>query len=125
MCQHFKPIVPADWKAKYRGEVYDRYDVRNLIKETKLHQKGQCALNPVHVEVWTNHYCGQFIDDTESDSAKIPSLRIEKFIWGDNRSQYVKELEEQVWVLRRRLKTARARSAKRLQRLKQAKKTGT
>jgi hypothetical protein len=123
MCKHFKPIPPADWTPSYRGEEYNRYDVRTLIKTTKHHQKGQCALNPVHVDVLTNHYCGQFVDDTRSRDDN-PAYRVSTFIWGDYNSRYVNELKEWVAMLKRQLKTTRARSVKRLQRLKQVK-TGT
>ncbi len=118
MCEHFKPIRTADWKPSYSGKEYDRYDVRNLIMQTKLHQKGQCALNPVHVDVMTNHYCGQFIAETRYPPS--PSERLSDFIWGDRVSRRVDTLEDENTTLKRQLKTARMRSLKRLRKLQSA-----
>ena len=113
MCEHFKPIRTADWKPSYNGEEYNRYDVRGLIMKTKLHQKGQCALNPVHVDVMTNHYCGQFIDYRTT----IPSERVSEYIWGDWYSRHYNTQKEEVAALKRQLRKARERSHKRLRKL--------
>jgi hypothetical protein len=114
LCQHFAPIADATWKPGYEGDRYDRYNVRNLIQETRKHVKAWCTLNPKHVEIWSNHTCGQFV----SVQTQQHDRRLEEFIWGDDRYQQVVKLKEQVKKLKAELKTARAISRKRLEQIK-------
>ena len=119
MCQHFKAIVPPGWKATEDWKNYGRYDVLQLIRKTKLHQKGLCALEPVHREVPTNHFCGHYIRIEWG----IWETNLARFIWGSHQIQEIERLESKVEKLKRQLKAARERSHKRLLQL-QSNKSG-
>ncbi len=114
LCQHFEPIKDADWEPRYPGQCYDRYHVRKLIRETRKHVKAWCTLNPEHIEIWSNHTCGQFLSIEHQRHDK----RLSEFIWGDDRHKEIERLQNQVKQLKAELKTARARSRKRLEQLK-------
>ena len=109
MCEHFRGVAPTDWKPSYDGEEYDRYNLRSLIREKQLHQTGRCHLNPTPYAVLTNHECSHF------DPIPYAVESLQTFIWGSHDSR----LGEQVKDLKRQLKEARAKSAKRMQRIKE------
>lgn len=114
MCIHFKAgKVPPDWKPKYDRDEYNRYDMREAIRKTQVHQRGQCCFNPIAVEVFTNHTCGHFTPLEHF----VPSLQ--DFIWGDWTRRQLEDLREKVPKLTHQLKAARKISQNRLKRIQE------
>ncbi len=116
LCDYFKPVPPDGWKPRYEGDHYDIYDVRKTMCEASgKNQEGLCALNPVHVDVWTNHTCSHY----RPIDAALMSLT--NFVWGGWQQNERKEKEEKIAELSRQLKTARKISHGRLQRIRRLK----
>jgi hypothetical protein len=111
LCKHFLPEVPDDWKPDYAGQTYDSGHVAAKIKADGLHQHGMCALYPVHIKIQTAHGCGQF----KRRYRAWKDYTLYEFIWGKRGNKTYDENRE----LRRQLKVTRARSHKRLERIKE------
>lgn len=111
MCCHFRGVKPPDWVPTYGSEAYDWSDVRKLIKEKKLEQRGRCHLNPTPVDVLTNHECSHF------DPISYAMTDYSQFLWGSYSDQENHRLKQQVEDLTRQLKAARQISRGRLQRI--------
>ena len=94
-------IIP-DWKPVNEWDKFGRRDVRKLIRETNKHCAALCTLNPLWLDVTTNHYCGQW-KKTRNIEADIAI-----FLWGD----YVTQQRDDYAIKIDRLKTQLAHSRK-------------
>jgi hypothetical protein len=111
-CNHVSFVVPDDWKPGFAGDEYDKYDVRQVIRETGHHVQAKCTFNPIWIDVNTGHYCGQWSSDVRDEES------VQDFIWGSWLARENEELSAKCDALRARLKTSRQISASRLARLK-------
>ena len=113
LCRYFEPVPPKDWKQgmseEWREENFDIHTAGRIIKATGDHIEGDCAFNPAHVRVWTSHSCGQF----QAIYSPRPFMSLHDFIYGSESDRY----REENMRLRRQLKAARERSAKRMLRI--------
>ena len=116
MCTYFKPQAPDDWKPEYQGQEYDQYRASDRIRERKLHEVGKCTLYPVWVDVQTCHGCGQY-EPSETTKQHMPALS--HFVWGSPWRRRAEESEGEVARLKKEIKALRAKSQKRLERVRQ------
>jgi len=110
-CDHVKFIQPPDWRPRYTGETFERHDVVQAIRETKLDVRALCTFNPTWIDVTTAHYCGQWAGNDHTP--------VEDIIWGSWLARANNELVDEVKALKAKLKNSRRISASRLAKLQE------
>jgi hypothetical protein len=139
MCRYYRPIEPVEHREQRETGACERHCGKNwsqitAIRYVKDHRKyldGDCLLHPQSTKHRCNDVCGQIvlvdyvtgpawgIEQPDKDNLfEWAASQMQTLLDGTWRETRAKQLEDDNKRLRKQLKTARERSASRLERLR-------
>jgi hypothetical protein len=122
LCRHCSVPRADGWQPRGGYDEWDLGAVIRWIQKSGRHLPARCTFDPVWIDVHTAHYCGRFIRSNAWQLQRVPGAR--EVLEGSTWQQRALAAEGVAERMKQQLRTARSRSAKRLERLRRVRLNG-